>query len=109
MESRVTLSENEKPAPGIPVALDTEFVDLEKAEIDVKADGSQEIVRPSKSGLARVSVLRGSGVREGVPFIDDYITIKEPVLGQAGSSGDMTGMEGGQMPEHTSRDDKSPT
>ncbi|GJP95959.1 poly(A)-specific ribonuclease [Aspergillus niger] len=80
VESRVTLSEEEKPTPGTPVALDTEFVDLEKAEIDVKADGSQEIVRPSKSGLARVSVLRGSGIREGVPFIDDYITIKENIV-----------------------------
>ena len=76
----MTLSEDEKPSPGTPVALDTEFVDLEKAEIDVKADGSQEMVRPNKSGLARVSVLRGSGVREGVTFIDDYITIKEPIV-----------------------------
>lgn len=75
-----TLSEDEKPQPGTPVALDTEFVDLEKAEIDVKADGSQEIVRPNKSGLARVSVLRGSGEQEGVPFIDDYITIREPIV-----------------------------
>lgn len=80
MESCVTLKEQEKPTSGTPVALDTEFVDLEKAEIDVKADGSQEIVRPSKSGLARVSVLRGSGVEEGVPFIDDYITIREPIV-----------------------------
>ncbi|KAE8159684.1 PAB-dependent poly(A)-specific ribonuclease subunit pan2 [Aspergillus tamarii] len=80
VESLATLSEEEKPTPGTPVALDTEFVDLEKAEIDVKADGSQEIVRPSKSGLARVSVLRGSGTREGVPFIDDYITIKETIV-----------------------------
>jgi PAB-dependent poly(A)-specific ribonuclease subunit 2 len=75
-----TLTEQEKPTSGTPVALDTEFVDLEKAEIDVKADGSQEIVRPSKSGLARVSVLRGSGDHEGVPFIDDYITIREPIV-----------------------------
>ncbi|KAL5343654.1 ubiquitin carboxyl-terminal hydrolase-domain-containing protein [Aspergillus crustosus] len=80
VESRVMLSDEEKPAPGTPVALDTEFVDLEKAEINVKADGSQEIVRPSKSGLARVSVLRGSGVQEGVPFIDDYISVKEPIV-----------------------------
>jgi PAB-dependent poly(A)-specific ribonuclease subunit 2 len=71
---------DEKPAHGTSVALDTEFVDLEKAEIDVKADGSQEIIRPSKSGLARVSVLRGSGLNEGVPFLDDYITIKEPIV-----------------------------
>jgi PAB-dependent poly(A)-specific ribonuclease subunit 2 len=80
VESLVTLSEEEKPTSGTPVALDTEFVDLEKAEIDVKADGSQEIVRPNKSGLARVSVLRGSGAQEGVPFIDDYITIKETIV-----------------------------
>lgn len=74
------MTEDEKPQPGTPLALDTEFVDLEKAEIDVKADGSQEMVRPNKSGLARVSVLRGSGVHEGVPFIDDYITIREPIV-----------------------------
>ncbi|KAL4909167.1 PAB-dependent poly(A)-specific ribonuclease subunit pan2 [Aspergillus multicolor] len=80
VESRVMLSEDEKPTPGTPVALDTEFVDLEKAEINVKADGSQEIVRPNKSGLARVSVLRGSGEQEGVPFVDDYISVKEPIV-----------------------------
>ena len=49
---------------GTPIALDTEFVELEKAEIDVKADGSQETIRPAKSGLARVSVLRGDGESE---------------------------------------------
>ncbi|KAL2003678.1 hypothetical protein VTN02DRAFT_2828 [Thermoascus thermophilus] len=80
IESCRVLTQEEKPEPGTPVALDTEFVDLEKAEIEVKADGSQEIIRPNKSGLARVSVLRGSGVSEGVPFIDDYITIKEPIV-----------------------------
>ncbi|KAJ5661938.1 uncharacterized protein N7477_009554 [Penicillium maclennaniae] len=80
VESCRILTEEEKPQPGTPLALDTEFVDLEKAEIDVKADGSQEIVRPNRSGLARVSVLRGSGISEGVPFIDDYITIREPIV-----------------------------
>ncbi|KAG0161119.1 hypothetical protein PDIDSM_8652 [Penicillium digitatum] len=80
VESCQTLTEEEMPQPGTPVALDTEFVDLEKAEIDVKADGSKEMVRPNKSGLARVSVLRGVGVHEGAPFIDDYITIREPIV-----------------------------
>lgn len=74
------LSVAEKPVPGTPVALDTEFVDLERAEIEVKSDGQREVIRPNKSGLARVSVLRGSGMREGVPFIDDYITLKDPVV-----------------------------
>lgn len=74
------LGPEEKPTRDTPVALDTEFVDLEKAEIDVKADGTQETIRPAKSGLARVSVLRGAGEAEGVPFIDDYITIKDATI-----------------------------
>ncbi|KAL2392816.1 PAN2-PAN3 deadenylation complex catalytic subunit pan2 [Exophiala dermatitidis] len=74
------LSPDEHPQHGTPIALDTEFVELEKAEIDFKADGTQETIRPAKSGLARVSVLRGQGDLEGVPFIDDYITIYEPIV-----------------------------
>lgn len=74
------LGPEEKPTQGTPIALDTEFVDLEKAEIDVKADGTQETIRPAKSGLARVSVLRGAGEAEGVPFIDDYITIRDATI-----------------------------
>jgi len=74
------LTEDEKPAPGTPIALDTEFVELEKAEIDVKADGTQETIRPAKNGLARVSVLRGNGLDEGKPFIDDYITIFDTIV-----------------------------
>jgi PAB-dependent poly(A)-specific ribonuclease subunit 2 len=74
------LRPDERPQQGTPIALDTEFVELEKAEINVKADGTQETIRPAKSGLARVSVLRGNGEDEGVPFIDDYITIYEPVV-----------------------------
>lgn len=30
--------------------------------------------------LARVSVLRGDGTRESLPFIDDYIHTSEPVV-----------------------------
>jgi len=30
--------------------------------------------------LARVSVLRGGGPQEGVPFIDDYIASNEPIV-----------------------------
>lgn len=76
----IILSAEENPAKGVPIALDTEFVDLQKAEIDVKADGTHETIRPARSGLARVSVLRGQGDMEGTPFIDDYITIHEPIV-----------------------------
>ncbi|KAI5807921.1 PAB-dependent poly(A)-specific ribonuclease subunit PAN2 [Peziza echinospora] len=74
------LTADEKPTEGTLVALDAEFVALQQEEIEVKADGSREVVRPSRSGLARVSVLRGSGMDEGVPFLDDYIATKEPVV-----------------------------
>ena len=80
MSDLTILSPSERPVSGTPIALDTEFVDLEKAEIDVKADGTQETIRPAKSGLARISVLRGSGENEGKPFIDDYITIRDPIV-----------------------------
>ena len=72
--------ETEKPVAGTLVAIDAEFVALQQEESEVKADGSREVVRPSRSGLARVSVLRGSGMDEGVPFLDDYIATKEPVV-----------------------------
>lgn len=77
---RLLSANTEKPAAGTLVALDAEFVALQQEEIEVKADGSREVVRPSRSGLARVSVLRGSGLEEGVPFLDDYIATKEPVV-----------------------------
>lgn len=76
-----TLSpQTEAPQPGTPVAIDAEFVALQREEIEIKADGTRETVRPSRLGLARVSVLRGQGEDEGVPFIDDYIAVQEPVV-----------------------------
>ncbi|GAM89839.1 hypothetical protein ANO11243_078780 [Dothideomycetidae sp. 11243] len=70
----------ETPVPLMPVAIDAEFVALSKAEIDVRADGTRETIRPPRHGLARVSVLRGSGKDTSLPFIDDYIAISEPVI-----------------------------
>ena len=88
------------PSEGTPIALDTEFVELEKAEIDVKADGSQETIRPAKSGLARVSVLQGSGEQEGIPFIDDYITIHETIVDYKTQ---YSGIRPGDLDPHTSQ------
>jgi len=114
--------QHEAPAPGTLVAIDAEFVSLQREEIEIKADGSRETIRPSRLGLARVSVLRGDGGsspstpnlnptqtsdsitnspsttpdpalarittttttttnnRSGIPFIDDYIAIPEPII-----------------------------
>lgn len=59
--------------------IDAEFVRLLREEIDMGADGSRTITRPARSGLARVSVLRGDGPEQELPFIDDYIATDEPV------------------------------
>ena len=60
-------------------AIDAEFVRLLREEIDIGADGSRTITRPARSGLARVSVLRGDGPEQELPFMDDYIAVHEPV------------------------------
>lgn len=60
-------------------AIDAEFVRLLREEIDMGVDGTRTMTRPSRLGLARVSVLRGNEPELGVPFIDDYIAIEEPV------------------------------
>ncbi|KAK6354956.1 poly(A)-specific ribonuclease [Orbilia brochopaga] len=75
-----SLTVDESPMPGTIVAIDAEFVALQKEEIEVKADGTRETIRPSRLSLARVSVLRGHGEGEGTPFIDDYIHTREPVV-----------------------------
>jgi PAB-dependent poly(A)-specific ribonuclease subunit 2 len=74
------LSENEPlPGPESHCAIDAEFVRLLREEIDVGADGSRTMTRPARSGLARVSVLRGDGLDQELPFIDDYIAIDEHI------------------------------
>lgn len=68
------------PGGNTIIALDTEFVSVRQSEIEVNADGELETIRPTVYALARVSVIRGSGEKEGIPFIDDYIASKEPVI-----------------------------
>ncbi|KAL1594781.1 poly(A)-specific ribonuclease [Nothophoma quercina] len=70
----------EAPKPGYPVAIDAEFIRLQAEEIEMKADGTRQTIRPDRKGLARVSVCRGSGEHAGLPFIDDYIAVSEPVV-----------------------------
>jgi PAB-dependent poly(A)-specific ribonuclease subunit 2 len=70
----------EAPHPGTIVGIDAEFVALQQEEINMTADGTRETIRPSRLGLARVSVLRGTGQDADLPFIDDYIAMQEPVI-----------------------------
>ncbi|KAA8565576.1 hypothetical protein EYC84_009428 [Monilinia fructicola] len=55
--------DGEKPTEGTIIALDTEFVSIRQPEIET-----------------RVSVVRGSGVDQGFPFIDDYINCKDTIV-----------------------------
>ncbi|KAF2149383.1 cysteine proteinase [Myriangium duriaei CBS 260.36] len=91
---------SETPIPMMPVAIDAEFVALSKAEIDVRADGTRETIRPPRLGLARVSVLRGSGTDTSLPFIDDYITMNEPVVDYLTA---YSGISPGDLDRSTSR------
>lgn len=77
---RVLNSSFEWPGPDMIVALDTEFVMTKDPEIQMNAEGEREIIRPNQHALARVSVVRGQGEEEGLAFIDDYISIKEPIV-----------------------------
>ncbi|KHO01669.1 Exonuclease, RNase T/DNA polymerase III [Metarhizium album ARSEF 1941] len=72
--------ETEMPGPDTVVALDTEFVAIRQPEIEVNSDGERETIRPIVYALARTSVVRGQGENEGLPFIDDYISIQEPIV-----------------------------
>ena len=68
------------PGPETIVALDTEFVSTKEPEIQINPNGESETIRPVSHALARVSVIRGQGEKEGEAFIDDYIAIKEPIV-----------------------------
>lgn len=70
----------EAPSRGVPVAIDSEFVALRAEEIEISATGEREVIRPTRLGLARVSVLRGAGMFQAIPFIDDHIAIREPIV-----------------------------
>lgn len=71
---------HEAPTEGTLIALDTEFVSIRQPEIEVNSEGERQTIRPIVHALARVSVIRGSGDNEGLPFIDDYINCKEPIV-----------------------------
>jgi len=77
---RVLNPDTETPGPDTVVALDTEFVAVRQPEIEMNSEGVRETIRPMTHALARVSVVRGQGEDEGLPFIDDYITINENIV-----------------------------
>ncbi|KAL1747522.1 ubiquitin carboxyl-terminal hydrolase-domain-containing protein [Schizophyllum fasciatum] len=71
---------DELPRPGTMVAIDAEFVSMQQEETEYRSDGTKRVIRPARLSLARVSVLRGDGPKEGVPFIDDHIHTSEVIV-----------------------------
>ncbi|CUS23225.1 LAQU0S08e04896g1_1 [Lachancea quebecensis] len=68
------LTASEAPQTGSLVAMDAEFVILEDEEVEISCRGQRTLIKPKKTALARISVLRGDdGDDFGVPFIDDYV------------------------------------
>uniref|UniRef100_D8PTC9 PAN2-PAN3 deadenylation complex catalytic subunit PAN2 n=1 Tax=Schizophyllum commune (strain H4-8 / FGSC 9210) TaxID=578458 RepID=D8PTC9_SCHCM len=74
------LRPDELPTPGTMVAIDAEFVSMQQEETEFRSDGTKRVIRPARLSLARVSVLRGDGPKQGVPFIDDHIHTSEVIV-----------------------------
>lgn len=53
---------------------------MQQEETEFRSDGTKKVLRPARLSLARVSVLRGEGQSEGVPFIDDHIHTSEVIV-----------------------------
>jgi PAB-dependent poly(A)-specific ribonuclease subunit 2 len=93
------LTRDEAPKPGSLVAIDTEFVIVEQEQYEIKSNGTRLLLKPSTHALARVSILRGEGKKFGVPFIDDYVVVKEKVHDYLTS---YSGIEPGDLDPETS-------
>ncbi|GBE82668.1 ubiquitin carboxyl-terminal hydrolase-domain-containing protein [Sparassis latifolia] len=91
---------DELPNPGTLVAIDAEFVSMQQEETEYRSDGTKKVLRPARLSLARVSVLRGDGPKEGVPFIDDHIHTSEVIVDYLT---EFSGIKFGDLDPHLSR------
>ncbi|GJE87918.1 PAB-dependent poly(A)-specific ribonuclease subunit PAN2 [Phanerochaete sordida] len=94
------LAPEELPRPGTLVAIDAEFVSMQQEETEYRSDGTKKVLRPARLSLARVSVLRGDGPKEGVPFIDDHIHTSEVIVDYLT---EFSGIKFGDLDPHMSR------
>jgi len=75
------LRPHERVGPEMRVAIDCEFVAVEKEETRTnRRTGKKIVVKPMRHSLARVSLVRASGPEAGRPLLDDYIVGSEQVV-----------------------------
>jgi PAB-dependent poly(A)-specific ribonuclease subunit 2 len=94
------LTKEEAPYPGMLVAMDAEFVLLQHEETEISSDGTKSFLKPRSLSLARVSVVRGEGLQEGVTFIDDYIANTDYIVDYLT---EFSGIEPGDLDPATSK------
>ncbi|KAG6379196.1 ubiquitin carboxyl-terminal hydrolase-domain-containing protein [Boletus reticuloceps] len=95
----------ELPKPGTLVAIDAEFVSMQQEETEFRSDGTTRVIRPARLSLARVSVLRGDGPKEGIPFIDDHIHTSDVIVDYLT---EFSGIKFGDLDPHLSRHTLTP-
>ncbi|TFY82963.1 hypothetical protein EWM64_g1049 [Hericium alpestre] len=93
------LQADELPRPGTLVAIDAEFVQMQQEEMEYRSDGTKKVLRPARLSLARVSVLRGDGSKQGIPFVDDHIHTSEVIVDYLT---EFSGIKFGDLDPHTS-------
>ncbi|KAG6818206.1 hypothetical protein H0H87_000111 [Tephrocybe sp. NHM501043] len=99
------LQPTELPCPGTFVAIDAEFVSMQQEETEFRSDGTKKVLRPARLSLARVSVLRGGGVKQGIPFIDDHIHTSEVIVDYLT---EFSGIKFGDLDPHLTRHTLTP-
>lgn len=55
------------------------LIDFVQERTLLKFDGTKSTVKHEQMALARVTCVRATGPKAGIPFIDDYISTKEHV------------------------------
>ncbi|KAG6854601.1 hypothetical protein C0991_004203 [Blastosporella zonata] len=99
------LQTTELPRPGTFVAIDAEFVSMQQEETEFRSDGTKKVLRPARLSLARVSVLRGGGAKQGLPFIDDHIHTSEVIVDYLT---EFSGIKFGDLDPHLTRHTLTP-
>lgn len=71
--------ESTLPGKGDLVAIDAEFISLQKEEAQIRSSGRKATEKPAHMAVARISLVAGSGPLENKVICDDYLRNLEHV------------------------------